>query len=182
MFGFFKKRLCEDEKKNNSTVLPLPEKQPSEPRLSDFVLKLESIISGKNTEFELINETEILYRGQGYSDWPLKGAFWSTRISVAENHANRHKEPYILRGTPKPRLKLAKSYGFVDCLIAILPEDENSDLYGRVCAELEKLNNEGFFEKFTDIDGIVDTTASFDGGHEKIYLFSSGCLRQLLEP
>jgi hypothetical protein len=74
---------------------------------------------------------------------------------------------------------LTTTRGFVDCIIGrFLAFEELSDLEG-ANKVLKRLSDNGFFDEFLGIDGVIDSTAFVDGRHEKVFFFRSSKLQKI---
>ena len=163
---FRKKPLTTTHYQENKSI----ENSPS--LLNDVKSYLHKKIKQAKTITLDSNGGSFLFRGQDSEDFPRKASFWSQAEKAATNHAN----PFLLCATISIDSNFAAINGFVDCLIGKFCSHEELADYAGACEFLRKLSNEGFFEEFTNISGIIDTSASGDYGHEKIFLFTSSQL------
>lgn len=127
---------------------------------------LRQKFNDKKNKLIFINST-MLYRGQEHNELSLGCSFWSEVESYARNYAS----PYLLTSKPKDNLVFIEFEGFVDCLTGHFCEYEELSDYESTCNYLRKLSEAGFFSEFKGIAGVIDTTASNNAGHTKIFIF-----------
>lgn len=174
---FFKK-LCR-KKSEDEAVTVIEDPQPVEEPVEDVIESVSGYLRVKfdelNTKRVTLQEGALIFRGQSHSNLPSGASFWSESEAKSKDHA----KPFLVKVRLKEPCTFLDFKGFVDCIIGRFSDfEELSDLEGANKA-LRRLSDNGFFEKFLGIDGVIDSTAFIYGRHEKVFFFRSSKLQKI---
>ncbi len=147
----------------------------SDDLMSQVATYLTELIGTPDRKRLYIDNDHIFFRGQNSNDLPLCSSFWTEDEQMARNYAN----PLLLEAKLIEPVIFIEINSFLDCLISRFCEHEEFGDYIEANSFLRRLSEAGFFDQFTEIDGIIDPTSNEFGGFRRVYFFESKKLQKL---